>query len=293
MVASLYPFTSRYYDRGGLKLHYVDEGAGDPVVCLHGNPGWSFYYRELIKDLSGSHRILAPDHIGCGLSDKPDDARYEYRLERRIDDVEAWLDDLDITQNITLVMHDWGGVIAMGYAARHPERVSRFVVMNTAAFPIPGTKVLPWSLWFCRSTRVGALFVRGLNGFVRGWLITGCKKRRLSGSERAGYLAPYDSYKNRIAVLRFVQDIPLDREDPSFECLAGVSDALSSLREKPMLILWGKKDFIFDDQVLSEWTRRFDAAHVEVFPEAGHLVLEDARDESLALIGDFLKAERA
>ena len=288
VVESLYPFTSRYYDRGGLKLHYVDEGAGDPVVCVHGNPSWSFYYRELIKELSGSHRVLAPDHIGCGLSDKPDDARYEYRLERRIDDMEAWLDALGIKKNITLVMHDWGGAIAMGYATRHPERVSRLVVMNTAAFPKPRAKALPWSLWLCRGTKLGALFVRGLNVFVRGWLITGCKTRRLEASERAGYLAPYDSYENRIAVLRFVQDIPLDRDDPSFECLAGISDALSSLREKPMLILWGEKDFVFDDHVLSEWTGRFTAARVEVFPEAGHLILEDARAESLALILNFL-----
>ena len=133
----------------------------------------------------------------------------------------------------------------------------------------------------------------GLNGFVRGWLFTGCKKRRLNASERAGYLAPYDSYKNRIAVLRFVQDIPLHRDDPSFGCLAEVSDALNSLRDKPMLILWGEKDFVFDNHVLSEWNHRFTAAQVEVFPEAGHLILEDARDESLALILDFLKAERA
>ena len=292
MVESLYPFTSRYYDRGGLKLHYVDEGAGDPVVCVHGNPSWSFYYRELIKELSGSHRVLAPDHIGCGLSDKPDDARYEYRLERRIDDLEAWLDALQIKQNLTLVMHDWGGAIAMGYAARHPQRVSRLVVMNTAAFPMPGTKRLPWALWFCRSTRLGGWFVRGLNGFVRSWLITGCKTRRLTASERAGYLAPYDSYANRIAVLRFVQDIPLDRDDPSFECLAGVCDALSSLHDKPMLVLWGEKDFVFDHHVLSEWTRRFTAAQVELFPEAGHLILEDARDESLALIREFLNGEQ-
>jgi len=292
VVESLYPFESRFYDRDSLKLHYVDEGAGDPVVCLHGNSGWSFYYRELIKALSGSYRVLAPDHIGCGLSDKPDDAHYEYRLERRIDDVEAWLDELDITENITLVMHDWGGAIGMGYAVRHPERISRLVVTNTAAFLMPRAMALPWSLWFCRNTRAGAWFVRGLNGFVRGWLLTGCKTRRLEASEKAGYLAPYDSYENRIAVLRFVQDIPLEPDDPSFACLSGVADGLSALSDKPMLLLWGEKDFVFDDHVLAEWTGRFPAAQVEVFPEAGHLVFEDARDESIALIRKFLTEAR-
>ncbi len=290
VVDELYPFESHYYDRDGLKLHYVDEGRGDPVVCLHGNSGWSFYYRELIKALRGSHRVLAPDHIGCGLSDKPDDDRYAYRLESRIDDIEAWLGALDIQENITLVMHDWGGAIGMGFAVRHPERVSRLVVTNTAAFLIPGAKALPWSLWFCRNTSAGALFVRGLNGFVFGWLLTGCRTRRLDASEKSGYLAPYDSYKNRIAVLRFVQDIPLEPTDPSFECLAGVAEGLSTLGDKPMLVLWGEKDFVFDHHVLEEWTRRFPDARVEVFPEGGHLILEDARDESINLIRGFLEA---
>ncbi len=293
VVESLYPFESRYCELDSLKLHYVDEGAGAPVVCLHGNSGWSFYYRELIKALRGSHRVLAPDHIGCGLSDKPDDAHYEYRLERRIDDVEAWLDELDITENITLVMHDWGGAIGMGYAVRHPERVSRLVVTNTAAFPMPATMTLPWSLWFFRNTRAGGWFVRGLNGFVRGWLMTGCRTRRLEASEKAGYLAPYDSYENRIAVLRFVQDIPLSPDDRSFECLSSVADGLSALSDRPMLLLWGEKDFVFDHHVLAEWRRRFPAARVEVFPEAGHLILEDARDESIALIRDFLAEAEA
>ena len=186
-----------------------------------------------------------------------------------------------------------GGAIGMGYATRHPDRVSRLVVTNTAAFPIPRTKALPASLWFCRSTKLGAWFVRGLNGFVRGWLLTACKTRRLTAPEKAAYVAPYDSYANRIAVLRFVQDIPLHKEDPSFSCLAGIGDALHNLRDKPMLILWGKKDFVFDDPVLSEWKERFANARVEVFPEAGHLILEDAREESLALIQDFLKEERS
>lgn len=289
MVESLYPFESHFYDRDGLELHYVDEGAGAPVVCLHGNSGWSFYYRALIKDLSRTHRVLVPDHIGCGLSDKPDDSRYEYRLERRIEDIEAWLDELGVRENITLVVHDWGGAIGMGYAARHPERVSRLVVTNTAAFPIPDTKSLPWSLWFCR-TKAGSAFVRGLNGFVRGWLLTGCKSRRLTPEERAGYLAPYDSYRNRIAVLRFVQDIPVLPTDPSFACLASIAEALSGLRDKPMLLLWGEKDFVFDNKVLAEWNRRFPDARVEVFPEAGHLILEDARDECIGLIREFVEA---
>ena len=131
----------RDLDRSGLNLHYLDEGQGEPVVMVHGNPTWSFYYRRLVERLSPAYRTVVPDHIGCGYSDKPDDARYAYTLASRVDDLEALLDDLGIDRNVTLVMHDWGGMIGMTYAARHPERIARLVVMNTAAFHMPRDQV--------------------------------------------------------------------------------------------------------------------------------------------------------
>src|SRR5665213_599131 len=108
-------------------MHYVDEGHGETVVMLHGNPNWSYYYRNLIHSLSNRYRCLAPDHIGCGLSDKPGDDRYEYVLDRRVDDLERLLDSLGVTKDITLVLHDWGGMIGLAFATRHPDRVKRLI----------------------------------------------------------------------------------------------------------------------------------------------------------------------
>src|SRR5690606_5870175 len=152
----LYPFRGRYFDVGGARMHYLDEGTGEPVVMLHGNPTWSFYYRELVRALSPRYRCIVPDHVGMGPSDKPGADRYEYTLERRVDDLGALLEPLGVERDVTLVLHDWGGMIGMAWAARRPERVARLVILNTAAFPLPDDKPFPWPLWLTR-TPVGAL----------------------------------------------------------------------------------------------------------------------------------------
>jgi haloalkane dehalogenase len=286
--ASSYPFTSRHLDRSGLRYHYLDEGHGEPVVMLHGNPTWSFYYRNLVLGLRDMYRCIVPDHIGCGLSDKPDDSRYEYSLRRRVTDLEALLEYLDLRDNLTLVLHDWGGMIGTALAHRHPEWIKRLVILNTAAFPLPEAKRLPASLWWCRLPGIGPLLVRGLNAFSRG-AVRFCARRPLSPGVRAGYLAPYDSWRNRIAVLRFVQDIPLKPGDRGFDLVQDVADGLHRFAALPMLICWGEHDFVFDHHFLDEWRRRFPAAEVHRFADAGHFVLEDAGDEILSLIHDFLR----
>ena len=176
----------RDFDRGGLKLHYIDEGSGEPVVMLHGNPTWSFYYRHLIDSLRGSYRVIVPDHIGCGMSDKPDDSRYDYTLASRVDDLELLLDHLGLDRDLTLIMHDWGGMIGMAYAARHPERIARLVVSNTAAFHKPATKPLPRALAICRDSRLGAFLVRGLNAFCLGTAAIGCKRQPMTRELQGG-----------------------------------------------------------------------------------------------------------
>jgi haloalkane dehalogenase len=289
MGADVYPFTGRFLDLQRLRYHYLDEGQGEPVVMLHGNPTWSFYYRDLVTALRGECRAIVPDHIGCGRSDKPDDSRYAYTLESRVNDLEALVEHLGLRENLTLVLHDWGGMIGMAFAHRHPECVKRLVVLNTAAFHLPAGKRLPWQLWLCRDTPLGPSLVRGLNAFCRGAARVGCTRRPMSAEVRAGYLAPYDSWRNRIAVLRFVQDIPLRPGDRSYELVTGVQDGLSRFRRLPMLICWGGRDFVFDRHFLDEWVRRFPGAEVHHFPDAGHYVLEDARDEVILLVRDFLQ----
>jgi cis-3-alkyl-4-acyloxetan-2-one decarboxylase len=280
----------RDVDRGGLRLHYIDEGSGDPVVMVHGNPTWSFMYRGLIDELRDSRRVIVPDHIGCGLSDKPDDLRYHYTLASRVDDLEFLLDHLGVDRDITLVMHDWGGMIGMAYAARHPERIARLVVSNTAAFHKPAAKPLPRALAICRDSAVGAFLVRGLNMFCLGTAAIGCKRSRITRDLRVAYVAPYDSWKHRIAILRFVQDIPLRPGDPSYELVSRTDERLRLLAEVPMLILWGMKDFVFDHHFLKEWLHRFPRAQVHRFPEAGHYLYEDEAEAISGLVRAFLEA---
>lgn len=288
---SLYPFDSHFLARDGLRYHYLDEGAGDPVVMVHGNPTWSFYYRNLVLALRGAYRTIVPDHIGCGLSDKPDERRYCYSLERRVRDLEALLDHLRIVDNITLVVHDWGGMIGLALAVRHPERMRRLVILNTAAFHLPKSKRFPWQLRLCRAALLGPLLVRGLNVFCRGAARAGCQQHPMPTAVRQGYLDPYDSWHNRIAVLRFVQDIPLKPGDRSYHLVSEVAAGLDRLRDVPILICWGEKDFVFDRHFLEEWQRRFPKAEVYRFPQAGHYVLEDAREEVIDRIAGFLGSE--
>lgn len=285
----LYPFENHFLDRAGLRYHFIDEGRGEPIVMVHGNPTWSFYYRELIKSLSPTYRCIVPDHMGCGLSDKPGDDKYDYCLKSRVDDLEALFDHLALSENITLILHDWGGMIGMACALRCPERIRRIVVLNTAAFVMPEGKKLPFRLRIMRGRNpLTALAVRGFNLFA--WAAAFMATRKgLPHEVRSGFTAPYNSWRNRIATLRFVQDIPLSPEDRSYALIKSVDEQLHQFAGVPMLICWGEHDFVFDQHFLKEWRRRFPDADVHVFPDAGHYVLEDARDRVVSLVHDFLE----
>ena len=287
-IAKYYPFTGHYLDLDGLRHHYLDEGSGEPVVMLHGNPTWSFYYRNLVIALRERYRCIVPDHMGCGLSDKPADDRYDYTLERRVSDLERLLDDLKIDSGITLVLHDWGGMIGMTYAARNPRRIRRLVILNTAAFHLPKEKRFPLPLRICRDTILGALLVRGLNAFSLAASFVGCKRNPMPKDLRRAYRLPYDSWQNRIATLRFVQDIPLSPGDRSYGLVSETDQGIATFRDLPMAIFWGEKDFVFDRTFLAEWVRRFPKAEVQCYPDAGHYILEDMKDEVIPLIAEFL-----
>ncbi len=211
MTLSDFPFTSRRLDLDGIGLHYVDEGPrhGPPIVMVHGNPSWSYYYRGLISALSDQYRCIALDHVGMGLSDKPGDDRYDYTLRRRVDDLQALLCELGVERDMTLVVHDWGGMIGMTYATENIERIARLVVLNTSAFHMPPGKPLPWQLKVCRTPILGPLLVRGLNGFCRDAVHHCVTRRPMSEETERAFLMPYNSWRNRRAVMRFVQDIPL------------------------------------------------------------------------------------
>lgn len=284
----LYPFESHFETIAGHQYHYVEEGEGAPVLMLHGNPTWSFYYRELIKKLSPYFYCLAPDHIGCGYSDKPGDAVYRYTLEQRVNDLEAFLEKKGITQNIHLVLHDWGGIIGMTYANRHPKSIKKIVLMNTAAFHLPKSKSFPVALWFFR-TWLGGFMIRAFNAFSGLATIEGVKRIRLSNDVRKGLMAPYNSWKNRIATLRFVQDIPLNPRDAAYDTVTRVQAHLGQFRNTPTLIAWGMKDFVFDRHFLEAWIQYLPKSVVYRFEDSGHYVLEDQQEAIGRLVLDFFK----
>ena len=286
----LYPFENNFLDLNGLRYHYLDEGQGDPVVMVHGNPSWSFYYRNLAKTLCDRYHVIVPDHIGCGLSDKPGDEDYSYTLKQRVDDLEALLEHLGVRERITLVVHDWGGMIGMAYASRYPERIARLVILNTAAFHLPPGKTLPLALKICRDTAIGAFLVQKLNMFALMAARVGCKRNPMSEALRGAYCAPYGTVSDRIATLRFVQDIPLKPDDPGYDLVSEVEAGLERFTALPMTICWGMKDFVFDRHFLKEWQRRFPDAEVHAFEDCGHYILEDASDEVIPIIERFLAA---
>jgi len=294
----LYPFEGKYFDLGcfagakhrdrdGLRLHYLDEGQGEAVVMVHGNPTWSFYWRDLVEALRGSYRCVVPDHIGCGLSDKPGDDRYTYTLKSRVDDLEALLLSLDLPDKLTLVVHDWGGMIGLGFAARHPDRIARIVLLNTSGFLKPDDKDMPKSLSLVRNWKLGALLVRGFNAFAFGASQIGYTSKVPKAVRRA-IRAPYDSWHNRIATLRFVQDIPLKPGDPAWDEASRVQESLPDFADTPSMICWGGKDFVFDEPFLRTWERIWPRAQVHRFPKAGHYVMEDAGDRIIPLVEAFL-----
>ncbi len=282
-----YPYRGHYMPVGNTRMHYLDEGKGEVLLALHGNPTWSIYFRHLIEGFKDSYRLVVPDHVGCGLSDKPDDSDYNYRLEQRVNDVETLVAKLGL-RDITLVLHDWGGMIGLAFACRHPHLIKRLVLMNTAGFSLPQQKVFPLALTLSRSDRVGAVLVRGFNAFAVTASYIGMQRQTMPAALRRAYRAPYNTWEHRRAVHRFVQDIPLSRKDPSWKIVDFVSENLSLLAKKPVQIIWGERDFVFDQHFLAEWRRRWPHASIHSFPDGGHYILEDLGDEAISLIRNFL-----
>jgi len=283
-----YDFQSHYLPVGDHRLHYVDEGAGEPLVMLHGNPTWSFLYRQFVRELRGSYRVVAPDHMGCGLSDRPPEAEYGYTLASRVADLESLLASLGLERDLTLFIHDWGGLIGMAFAARHPERIRRLVVFNTAGFLLPAGKRLHWTIRFCRNSRLAGFFVVRFNAFARIAVRFGCHSRPLPNDVRQAYVEACNDSGGRLVTLRFVQDIPLSQKDPAYPVALSADRGLACFRETPTLVCWGQRDFVFDTDFLDEWRRRLPQAEIHNFVGAGHYVLEEAFDAILPLVTDFL-----
>jgi haloalkane dehalogenase len=235
-----------------------------------------------VRALAPKMRCLVPDHIGMGVSEKPQD--YDYTLASRIADIQALVGSLGV-KRVHLVVHDWGGAIGFGFAARHPGLIGRIVILNTAAF---ASARIPWRIAVCKWPIVGPLLVRGANGFALPATWMAMCRRRLTDVERRGYLWPYDSWANRVAVSAFVQDIPLRSSHRSWTTLRAVEQGLAQFRDRPIRLIWGGRDFCFNDHFLGRWKEILPDAEVNRIADAGHYVLEDAREEVVPQITRFL-----
>jgi len=280
-----FPFKPHFFIHDGVRLHYVDEGEGEPIVLLHGNPTWSYLYRRFIPPLSESHRCLAPDYMGFGRSDKPLDR--PYALAKHIENLTALLNHLELS-DITLVMQDWGGPIGLGFAVDHPERVKRLVILNTWAFRLPeGTRLAPLLELF-RQPHVGEAMVQGLNLFVEGFLPAGIYQQERLNDIMPAYRAPFPDWNSRIGTLRFPRDIPVGDVHPSTPTMGHIQDNLGKLRV-PTIIIWGMHDPAIPSALIEAWTAVYPHAEVHRLQTASHFLQEDEPEEIVSLIQGFLK----
>jgi haloalkane dehalogenase len=285
----LYPFESHFLNINGMAYHYLDEGRGEPLLMVHGNPTWSFYYRSLVTAFSDRYRVIVPDHIGCGLSDKPGVNEYEYTLKNRVSNLSSLMDYLSLDQPVTLVVHDWGGMIGLSWALDHLNQVGRIIVMNTAGFFPPRGKPIPRRLKLIRSGgKLMRFAVLYLNLFARAALYM-APRSPLPANIKQGLIAPYDSPRNRVATLKFVLDIPLGPEDPSGRLVHRVDRHINDIFKRPAIVLWGAHDFVFDRDYFLEWQRRLPGIETHWFDDAGHYLLEDIPDKIISHIKEFLR----
>ena len=297
-----YPFASHYLQVTGGRMHYVDEGpeqqqhaetdgasiesavgpsgGAGPILMLHGNPTWSFLYRDLIKRLRRTRRCVAPDHIGFGLSDKP--SEWSYHPEEHARNIEQLIAELDLT-DITLVLHDWGGPIGLRCAISRPDEISRIVLMNTWAWPVTGD---PYYYVFSKfmGGGIGRLLIERFNFFVRVVMPTVFgKPSKLTAGIRRHYMQPLAARNDRKGCWMFARSIVgasrwLDDIWSSRDVLDGV----------PMLIAWGMEDIGFRKKEYRRWRDAFPRATCAPLKDVGHFVPEEAPDALGAAVEDFL-----
>lgn len=277
-----YPFNSKFFTlKSGLKYHYIDEGVGPILLCVHGNPTWSYYYRNIITDLSKRFRVIAVDHIGCGLSDHAKD--FSYTLENHINNLDEFIKAKEL-KDITLLMHDWGGPIATGAALKNLNLIKGMIFLNTSVFI---DKNIPKRINILRTKLLGPFFIQAFNLFA--WPATFMTtKHKLNQKIKSGYLYPYQSYDDRLAVSEFVQDIPMSVQDRSYQTLKNIEDSLAKLNAKK-LILWGGLDFCFSKHFYFRLKEKFPEAKSVLYEDAGHYVLEDKRFEVADEILNFIQ----
>lgn len=279
----LYPFKSNLFSPDGVHhMNYVDEGSGTPIVMVHGNPTWSFYYRNLGLIFKKNYRVIIPDHMGMGLSDKP--KKYDFSIKNHMDNFGKLMDSLNLPP-FHLVVHDWGGPIGLSYAVAHPEKIKSLTILNTAAFNSPE---IPFRIRICKTPILGKFIIQGFNGFAYPATFMATHKG-LSKDVKKGFLEPYKKLFSRSAQWKFVQEIPLTSSHPNFQLIDKIEKNLNKIKCKK-LILWGEKDFCFNMSFLSRWEKIYPDAKVITYKDAGHYVLEDALWDIIPEMQNFMES---
>lgn len=275
-----YPFESRYFEVSAGRMHYVDEGSGVPIVMVHGNPTWSFLYRDLIKRLTPNYRCIALDHLGFGLSDKP--KGWSYLPEDHASNLSALIDGLELS-NVTLVLQDWGGPIGLSYAVAHPDRIARIILMNSWAWPVNrDLHYIGFSSFM--GGPVGRMLIRRYNFFARVILRKAFgDERKLSKEAHMHYLRPLEAPEDRKGCMVFPKQIIA-----STPWLEQIWSELSTLNGKPKLFVWGMKDIAFRDKELKRWEQTFPEAQSVRLETIGHFVQEEAPSELADIVVPFL-----
>lgn len=286
-----WPYEPRWLFTDGIRLHYVDEGPrdGEPVVMLHGNPTWAYLYRNFIAPVADAgYRVVAHDELGFGRSDKPKRQR-EYSIQRHVSHFGALMDELGL-DGVTLVVQDWGGPIGLAWAVDNPGRVARLVLLNTFTGSAPPGMEAPLVFKLIRAPGTGELLAKGAHAFVRRLLFKEgiAHPERLGEHERAAYLAPHPSWDSRTGVLAYPRLIAFTEKSPTRRLADHVEAGLGALADKPVLICWAMQDPAFRAEALAMWRSRFPAADVHELPDASHYLQEDAHEEVVPLLLDFL-----
>jgi haloalkane dehalogenase len=266
-----YPFGSHYFQIPAGKMHYIDEGSGKPIVFIHGNPSWSFQFRNVIRKISQKYRCIAPDLIGFGLSDKPE--TWTYLPRDHAENLGRLLDSLELSE-ITLVVGDWGGPIGLSYAISHPDKVTNIVITNTWMWAVDqDLHFILFSIFVGGS--IGKWLIKWRNFFAQD--IVGHAfgdKNKLTAEIHNHYLKPLEKQEERIGTWVFPREII-----GSTEWLRSLWNNVDRLKPEKVLIAWGMKDIAFREKEMNKWALLFPNARVEQYPDAGHFISEEKPDE--------------
>ncbi len=285
-VDSAFPWSPKSFQLKQGKMFYIDEGQGEPLIFIHGNPTWSFIYRKFIAEFSQQYRTIAPDHLGFGRSEKPENA--DYSLDWHILNLTQFLSQLDLS-SVTMILHDWGGPIGLGWATQNPEKIKRLILLNTWAFVSANQIELPEPLQSIKKSGLGEKLVIDHNVMVEKGILEGiCRRDTLNPKIMESYRAPFKNPSDRQSILKLVREIPTDITDGAAITIKTIQNNLKKLR-LPCLIIWGEQDPVFPTEILTMWRLYFPQATCHILKNASHFLQEDCPEEIIKYIRSFLE----